>query len=267
MHSQHIPMTMEEFKLMPWKPGWKYEYWDGQTHISPRRHVVVTTVEVKTRFVNSLFRLRPVKRNDASQLITAYLEAFQDTIEYCDWEPEKIADSANTTIRDFFAGKRGNPLPVSCLAVGIQSNVVGNELIGAALFVKKDDERPLLDILFVLPKWQRKGLATTLVSAALNELYNNGVKTLKSLYMLGNEASLAWHRKFGFKEEPDLFLARVYYHHADHELWRREKLGKLTKTERQILTSEVQQWKAQVDKLETIAEQNGMEAVLPLLRK
>lgn len=264
MRSQHIPMTIEEYELRPWKPGWKYEYWDGQAHISPRHHVVVTTIEVQPRHVNSQFKLKYVDKSDESQLISAYLTAFRDTIEYCDWELEKITDSAKTTIRNFFAGKRGNPLPVSRLAVDTQSGV--EHLIGAALLVEKENGQPLLDILFVLSEWQRQGLATTLVSAAINELYNARVTTLESRYMLGNKASQAWHQTFGFVEEPDLFLARLYYRHAEHELWRQDKIGNLTKADRQGIISEVQRWKLQVNELEAIAEQKGMEAVYPLLR-
>lgn len=225
---------------------------------------VVTTVEVQPRSLNPQFELKPADRTVEPQLIAAYLAAFHDTIEYCDWELEKITDSAKTTIRNFFAGKRGNPLLVSRLAVDTQSGV--EHLIGAALFVEKENGQPLLDILFVLSKWQRQGLATTLVSAAINELDNTGVKTLESRYMLGNEASQTWHQTFGFVEEPDLFLARLSYRHAEHELWHREKIGNLAKIDRQILVSEVQCWKSQVNELEAIAEQKGMEAVYPLLR-
>ncbi len=85
--------------------------------------------------------------------------------------------------------------------------------------------------------------------------------------MLGNEASQAWHQQFGFVEEPDLFLARLNYRHAEHELWRREKIGNLGKADRLMLVSEVQRWKSQVDELEAIAKQKGMEAVYPLLMR
>jgi hypothetical protein len=132
--------------------------------------------------------------------------------------------------------------------------------------VEQRDDSPLLSLLFVLPEYQRQGLATTLVSTVMNELHEIGVKTLKSRYMLGNVASQTWHRKFGFVEELDLILARLYYHHASHELWRHEQLGDLSEKERQALISEMEQWKSQVDELQRIADQKGMEAVLPLLQ-
>jgi len=259
-------MTLKEFELMPRKLGWKHEYWDGQAHITPSYRIVTTAVEIKPRSLPSPCRIQAVDKGDEAQLISAYFAAFSDTIEYCDWEPEESAAAARKDIQEFFAGKRGNPLPSSRVAVASQSEVAEESIVGAALVIEKTDGQPLLDMLFVIPEWQRKGLATALVSAVINELYSAGMKRLVSRYLLGNNASQTWHRKFGFVEEPDLFLAQLYYHHARYELCRQKKIGALTESQRQSLSSEVERWKAQVGELEKIAEQEGMEAVLPGLR-
>jgi GNAT superfamily N-acetyltransferase len=275
MRSQHIPMTWEEFEVMPRKLGWKHEYWDGQAHLSPAHRVVTVSVEIQPRPVTSPpfresstpFReqacpIRAVDEGDEAQLIAAYVAAFKDTFEFCDWKPEKIAVAAQKDIQNFFAGKRGRPLPASRLAVAPE----GESVVGAALIIEQSDGVPLLDMLLVIPEWQRKGLGTALVSAAINELYRAGMKRLESRYLLGNEGSQAWHQGFGFVEEPDLFLAELYYHHAQYELWRREKMGDLTEAERETLSSKIERWKVQVDELEKIAQQAGMEAVVPSLR-
>jgi len=267
MQSQHLPMTWEAFELMPRKPGWKYEYWDGQAHMSPRHQVVTVTIAVQPRPVSSPYRLRPVAACDEPQLVAAYIAAFSDTIEYCDWESEKIVSSARTNIRNFFAGKRGQPHPAARVAVDSKANVVGEQVVGAALIIGDDDEPPLLDMLFVVPTWQRQGLATALLSASINALHSVGVPTLESRYMLGNEESQAWHQRFGFVEEPDLFLAKASHHQSKHELWRRETIGDLTDAERDVLSSETARWKRRVEALQAIADQQGMEAVVPLLRR
>jgi RimJ/RimL family protein N-acetyltransferase len=267
MQSQHIPMTWEAFELMPRKPGWKHEYWDGQAHMSPRHQVVTVTMTVQPRSVSSPCRLRPVAVSDEPRLVAAYIAAFSDTIEYCDWESEKIVSSARTNIRNFFAGKRGQPHPATRVAVDSQADAAGEQVVGAALIIGDDGEPPLLDMLFVVPTRQRQGLATALVSAAINALHNAGIPTLESRYMLGNEESQAWHQRFGFVEEPDLFLAKAYYHQSKHELWRRETIGDLTHAERDVLSSEADRWKRRVEELQAIADQQGLEAVMPLLRR
>jgi len=266
MRSRHIPMTFEEYELLPMEPGWKCEYWDGQAHLAPRYQSALTAIEIKPRPVSSPGQLRPVTQDDEAQLLPAYLAAFSDTIEYCDYEPEQIEALARQALHGFFAGDRGQPLMASRLAVAPPSAAGSKSIAGAALIVIKDDETPMLDLLFVAPDRQRRGLATALVSAAVNELHQLGEKRLMSRYHVGNDQSRAWHQQFGFVEEPDLMLARLYLAVASHELWRREKIGDLTLSEREALLSERERWRAQVDELEKVADAQGLEAVMPGLR-
>jgi GNAT superfamily N-acetyltransferase len=109
-------MSFEEFRLLPRDPGWKYEYFDGMAHITPRPRLATVRVAVEAR---------------------------------------------------------------------------------------AKDGCPLLDMLFVRPSWQRRGLATALVSWCLRELLAQGEAALRSRYLLTNEQSRAWHQRFGFTLEPD----------------------------------------------------------------
>ena len=36
IRSQRLPMRFEDWELLPYQPGWKYEYWDGLRPTSPR---------------------------------------------------------------------------------------------------------------------------------------------------------------------------------------------------------------------------------------
>jgi len=259
-------MTWEEFELLPMHPGWKHEYWDGQAHISPRHRSAVVRIATAPRPVSSPCPIRRVAEEDAAALRAAYVAAFVDTVEYCDWEPAKVEDSAADTMRNVFAGKQGEVLSASCVATypGAVNDL--DRIAGAALVTRTREANPLLRILFVAPRWQRHGLATALVSTAINELHGAGEQVLQSSYHLGNDASVAWHRKFGFVEEPDLYLSELYYRCSSHELWRREKIGSLTRPERARLVAERERWKNQMDDLHRIADQHGIAAVLPSVR-
>jgi hypothetical protein len=46
MRSQRIRMTVEEYHLLPFKPGWKCEYYDGTAHIQPRERVAILKTSV-----------------------------------------------------------------------------------------------------------------------------------------------------------------------------------------------------------------------------
>ena len=246
-------MTIDEFHVMAREPGWKYEYWDGKAHISPAHRTVTTSLNTEPRSYRSPCQIRPVESTYQPGMIDAFVAAFRDTIEYCDWEDERILDSARDSVVGFFSGERGDPLPASRLA--LVSHPEGNResLVGASLVVGMRGGSPLLDILFVTPEWQRMGVATALVSSVVDRLHDSGHSTLKSRYNLGNDGSRAWHRQFGFVEDPDRFLAESYYRHAEHELWRREKLGDLTREERQKLMREIDRWSVQADELSAMS--------------
>lgn len=267
MRSRHVPMTMEEFHRLPRKLGWKYEYWEKCAHISPAHHVVTTTIDLTPRTphtIDSPYKLRPVETSDEPRLVSLYIDAFKDTIDFCDWEPAEIKTSAEEDIRGFYTGKRGKPLPASRVAVDEQA---GSSVIGAALIVERNGGEndfpsegggavPFLDILFIAPHRQRRGVAVVLVSTVMDELYRSGSRVLKSHYHLGNEASRDWHRRFGFRDEVDHFLADRYYRHAEYELRRRERLGDLTESEHRSLIAEVEKWKQRADELEIIDRQH-----------
>lgn len=261
-------MTVDEYHLLPFEPGWKCEYWDGQAHFSPRHHAVVTIVAVTPREAKTSFSLRQPLESDLKPLVTLYLAAFSDSVEYCDYKPDQISKAAHKDCKSFFAGERSKPHSASRVALAPQSGPVRSApetIIGVALILATDNG-PLLHLLFVDPNSQRRGVATALVSSSLNELHALGEHSLTSKYHIGNEQSLAWHQKFGFIEEPDLIRSRLLRCKADHELWRREQIGDLSLDERERLAADVARWEAEVKRLERIEDEEGFEAVYPFMR-
>lgn len=265
MRSRRIKMTVEEYHRLPLIPGWKCEYYDDRAHYTPRHTAVIVRAPVTMRMVEpSKARLvRLVTPDDTDALIHAFYESFRHTVEYCDWKDDAIRASAESAIRSYWKGKRGSPHPASVLSVAAANPAA---VTGAALVVQ-GHECPALDILFVRPRWQRKGLATALVSTAMNALSANGETVLESAYDLANEDSRVWHGKFGFTELPDLMLAQGRAYAARHEYYRRERIGDLTESERTALKSECDFWKSKVKELEAIAERDGFDAVAPMRRR
>jgi GNAT superfamily N-acetyltransferase len=262
--SEHPQMSIEEFELLPIRPGWKYEYWDGRAHITPREHGVIVAMPVTAGQVDTSLVLRKVTRDNAAELTSAFLEAFVDSVEYCDWETERIGDAAEKAIRSHFAGERGKPHSASRVAMGFDRELGCDSIVGAALLAHAP-RYSILDLLFVRPAWQRHGIARALLSDAMNELHIAGETLLKSAYHAANEASMNWHHRFGFIEEPDLMRARLHSSTARHELWRREKILGLTDRERVELQTEADRWETEVERLEEIANREGYKAVAPIL--
>src|SRR5207247_4023875 len=90
MRSQDIEMTFEDWERMPWRFGWKHEYWDGHAHISPRHKAVIVrlTIEPRDFVAPQGLSVRRVSRRDSERLIDTFLDAFGDGVEYCDYKPE-----------------------------------------------------------------------------------------------------------------------------------------------------------------------------------
>jgi GNAT superfamily N-acetyltransferase len=260
-------MSWEEYELMPWKLGWKHEYWDGRAHITPGQHVMCVVMAVKPHAIHSSCRLRRVTVEDHPELTTLFFQAFRDTIEFCDWSRENIRDAATRSIDAFFDGTRGEPHLSSRVVVRVTSRTKREQIIGAALIVEPELERPVLDVLFVSPRARRRGIASALAGAAMNELQRLGIATLESTHLMGNTRSRAWHRKFGFVEEPDLPSAQLYYRHAEHELQRHEKLHHLSESALLEVTRESACWRREAERLEVVAREQGYERVCPILRR
>ena len=233
-------MTEAEFLRLPRDPGWKYEYMRGVARISPRHVVVPMRADVMPRAVALCdgLHLGPLGPDDAHGLVRAFHDSFRDTVEYCDWPDARIRQSGEDAIRTFFGGKRGPFHPASRLAFCAEQT---HTVVGAALVVQKAGG-PFLDMLFIRPPWQRRGLAAALAGAAMNHLHALGAAHLGSAYDLANQPSRRWHEKFGFVEQPDGFLARARAQAARHELWRRQEIGGLSAAERGAIQAEADRW-------------------------
>jgi GNAT superfamily N-acetyltransferase len=241
MKSQHIPMPFEAFEAMPRPFGWKAEYWDGQAHLTPREVNVRARLLLTPRETGvSGCALKPLDPADPAPLIAAFFDAFRDSVELCDWPTQRVRSHAEENIRRYFQGGRGEPLPVSVRACEPGSG----EVVGLALFVRNREGLAELDLLFVRPSCRRRGIATQMVSGAVNRLHREGVRELRSAYHICNEPSREWHHRFGFREIPDPFYCRLKHSWYRHEMARREKLGITEGLE--SLRRERDRWRAQL---------------------
>lgn len=238
MKTQRIPMTIEEFETMPHRLGWKHEYWDGMARLSPS-HTAIATVKMtiaQRTIVDPPCEIRPLNEDDTARLHPAYVAAFHDTIDYCNRSLASVKVAAVENLQNYFTEKRGKRLDASRIAI------YRKRVVGAALIVEKKDGQPFLYLLFVVPKWQRKGVANALMSEVMNVLYAAGYTTLTSRYMLGNDESRAWHERFGFVLKPDIFVAGHYYRHAAQEYERHKLRADLPQDQLDLLEKRQEAW-------------------------
>lgn len=276
MRSQHVPMTFEDWDRMPWRFGWKHEYWDGCAHSTPRHNHVLVNLRVAPRSTSfpPHVALRAVEESDAEALSEMFIETFVDGVEFCDWETESIHEHARRNITNFFAGRRGAPHASSRIAVSTddettangEANVVSSSVMLAASLLTQKSDAVMLDLLMVRPGHRRRGIADLLVSANLIDLHAHGETVLRSAYHVANAESATWHQSFGFTEEPDLHLARLRQAFYYHEMTRRDGIEESETADHDDLKTDYEFWRVRVEELEEIYEREGYEAVTPTLR-
>ncbi len=201
-------MSLVAFKRLRRRLGWKHEYYGGQAHLTPSRITVTFLLDLAPRNHNGTDVIRPLRIEDAKDLQGPFLAAFALAPEYADYPADRFRQTADKYIQGFFGSVRGEWSPISVVSE------IGGRIVGAALF-KHQQSYPLLDCLFVRPDHGRKGLATAMVSHAVNDLVKSGESRLLSYVLLANGPSLDWHYHFGFREIPDLWVASArsgFYH-------------------------------------------------------
>ncbi|PSB51510.1 GNAT family N-acetyltransferase [Chamaesiphon polymorphus] len=244
MKSKHIPISLEEFELMEHPFGWKAEYFDGKAHLTPREYLVRTQLKLLPQAIFRSDRVVLVDPSLQEQMIETFLEAFEDSVEFCDWSSNLFHTHARKNITNYFQGVRGKPHPVSRMVLEPNSD----RIIGLALFVENREEGVELDLLLVKPSDQRMGIATQMVASAIDSLYADGVRDLRSGYHICNDLSRAWHHSLGFEDVPEYFHCKLKAAWYRHEIWRREQLGKIERIEE--LRTEKDRWDRLVQELE-----------------
>ncbi len=246
----HRRMSFAEFRDFPRRPGWKYEYSGGAIHVT-RAHVVIPMVLELESAAPAPGReipgtiLRRLEERDDSPLVDLFVEAFTGTMEYVGSTPGQIRASAAECLARGPRKRRGPRSPISYVAQG------AGELTGAALF-RRSEGAPLLDLLFVSPAHHRRRLASALAARAAADLAELGERRIWSSVMLGNEPSLAWHRRFGFQEMPHLLVARHRCRIYRFELDRHRRLRDLTASELGDLEALATHWESEYRRLEKL---------------
>jgi GNAT superfamily N-acetyltransferase len=264
--SQKIPMTIEEYQVLPWKRGWKYEYFDDAVFISPRQWVETVQLSIHQQDYTIAHAVQAPIESLRLAIAEGLHAAYRDSIEFCDYDDGYFAKAVETMTHNFLEFSHMNHAWLITFPHKEEVRVLAGcyvKPIADEGVIHSEQSRIRLESLFVRPEWQRAGLATALLKHLVNQLSNEGHTRLESGYFVGNEASTAWHRRMRFEVMPDLRITRIDKHHAHHELERCEQLGLAVVAAREAY----QRLKKEVNKLEQIEAVEGFEAVTPSLRR
>jgi ribosomal protein S18 acetylase RimI-like enzyme len=190
--------------------------------------------------------LRLLRDADREELLSAFSDSFRCAPEYADHPLRSYRERAAKYVDGFYGDVRGSRSPASTVIVR------DGQIAAAALFKDREAKPALLDCLLVRPAYFRQGLATAVATRAVYELARTGAAVLRRSAMLANEASIAWHLAFGFREIPDALVAQARFYEASGECDRLDALGKLAPAERERLTALAEYWWKEVIRLNNL---------------
>lgn len=235
-------MSWAAFRRVPRLMGWRHEYIDGQAYMCPSYHHVGFRLVLAPRDARAVRGLRDVEVTDAKPLRDSFAEAFAAAPDFCIYTMAEVRKKAARFIDEYFGDVRGERSPASTLVER------GGRIIAAALI----KQQPLIDFLFVVPDYARRGLATAVMSRAVNVLVDDGKTELVSGTRLANAASLAWHTRFGFREIPSESAATARWRCYVYELERHEELGDLSAGAHAELVALERYWWDESERLEKL---------------
>jgi GNAT superfamily N-acetyltransferase len=225
MEGLQLPLTVEQFHRLPRNAAYKYEFQSGTAYLSPRPKFFHGILELTPLAEHPLpaaaaVALRPVCADDWEGLAPLFSAAFRGVVPYGSLEDVPRREAAIKCLQFTRDGGDGPRIDrASFIAQGWQDT----RPVGAVLITLLPDEdptgwsafhwaepppadclergigRPHLTWIFVNPLEAGRGIATALLNAAARELLALGYRQLASTFLLGNDASLLWHWRCGFR--------------------------------------------------------------------
>ncbi len=228
MTALHLRLTPEEFRRLPRNSAYKYDYTSGLAHLTPwpkHYHAILSLPAVKPDGLGppADILIRPVEESDLAELESAFAAAFAQSQPLIGLTEEARAEAARQALQRTIRGDDG---PWVRAASFVAVTASKGECIGAvfvtllpdgdpgdwdsyywqeqapAVCVGRGMGRPHLTWIFVASLRAGQGTGTALLHAVTQALVELGYRELVSTFLLGNDASVLWHWRNGFRLLP-----------------------------------------------------------------
>ena len=221
-----LPITWEQFLQLPRNAAYKYEYFDKRAWLNPRPryyHALLDLEPLAQRPLEGACRkasLRAVRPTDWDELAPLFAAAFDRQQPFCGLDGDKRVEAVRKSLHFTRSGGDG-PWIESASFVAIEDRS-GHEAGAIFVTLLPDSDpsgwhsyhwqepppsdalarrlgRPHLTWIFVSPFLAGHGIGTLLLNAAVRELLALGYKQLASTFLSGNDSSMLWHWRNGFR--------------------------------------------------------------------
>jgi GNAT superfamily N-acetyltransferase len=218
MPTIELPLTIEQFHQLPRNPAYKYEYLSGKAFLSPRAKHYHGLLDLERRPVSE--EIRPLKPEEFAELIPLFCDAFRSIQPYGSLDDATREQAARSSLErtrtggdgplieqasfvalDKRSGTKIGAILVTLLPVGDPTDTESYYWREAppAECIARREGRPHLTWIFVSPLEVGRGVGTALLTAAGNALLDLGFAQLLTTFISGNDSSMLWHWRSGFR--------------------------------------------------------------------
>jgi GNAT superfamily N-acetyltransferase len=218
-----IPMSLEEFRRLPRNAAYRYRYRDGFATLAPIAFYYRASLDLTRPFPCPFdVALRPVTDGDHRALPSVFAAAFENVQPFGSLDAATRLTAARTALSQTFRDGDGPWIrDASFVAVDAVGTPVGAILItlvppegpfGQDRFVWTEHPepdavarrlgRPHITWVFVQSDRSGRGVGTALLHTAANRLREMGYRELVTTFILGNDSSIMWHWRHGFRLLP-----------------------------------------------------------------
>jgi hypothetical protein len=213
-----LPMSAETFHQLPRNSAYRYEYLDGKAYLSPRPRHYHALLDLQRLPVDPALDIRPACEENFGNLTPLFAEVFRNIQPFGSLDSADRLEASTQALERTRTGGDGPWVQPASFIAQEDARILGAILI--TLLPDADPTewdsfrwiepppvdclerrmgRPHLTWIFVSPWASGQGFGTNLLAASVNALLGLGYKQLLSTFMLGNDSSMLWHWRTGFR--------------------------------------------------------------------
>ena len=224
-----LPLTIEQYHQLPRNPAYRYEYIQGKARLTPRaKHYhalldLASFAEEKTD-IGERIEVRALQDDDWPRLEDIFRGAFSTQQPFGSLDAETLHSAARECLRRTRTGQDGPWIePASFVAVErAEARVIGvilltllpggdpcawdsfywSETTPPPDLLARRAAQPHLTWIFVSRMEAGNGIGSHLLAAAIRSLRELGYTELWSTFVVGNDSSMLWHWRNGFRLLP-----------------------------------------------------------------
>ena len=222
-----VPMSFEHFHQLPRHAAYKYEYLNGETWLTPRPRYYHALLDLRPLAASPLPHadprtvLRPLRSTDWEETLPpVFCAAFRNQQPFSGVMKEQGREAALKSLTLTRDGHDGPWIDAaSFVAVGAEEEHVVGAILVTLLpdtdlsewgayhwtdpvptdWLERRLGRPHVTWVFVSPFFTGEGVGTALLNAAARQLLALGYTELASTFLAGNDSSMLWHWRQGFR--------------------------------------------------------------------